>query len=95
MMMVVPLVVVVPSVHMSRLDIPNMVVVMTIHIGWKVWCITDLRVHRGCVVGRGSLHRSGRGSGRDRNKAGEEKSSKELHGRCGDCLDNVQVGRCS
>ena len=78
MMMVVPLVVVVSSVHMSRLDIPNMVVVMTIHSGWKVWCITDLRVHRGSVVGRGSLHRRGRGSSCSSSKAGDEES-KELH----------------
>ena len=44
--------VVVPSEDMPRLDIPLVVV--------EGWCITDLRIHRGCAVGRGCLHRSGR-----------------------------------
>ena len=61
---------IVPSVHMARLDISLVVV---------VWCINDLlRVHRGCVVGRGSLHRRG-GSTTCCSKAGEEES-KDLHG---------------
>ena len=57
--------VVVPSEDMPRLDIPLVV---------EGWCITDLRIHRGCVVGRGSLHRSGRSCSCSSSKAGEEES---------------------
>ena len=64
---------VVPIVHMSSLNIP-MVVVVAVTGNWKVWSITDLRVDRGCVVGRGSLHRRGRSSSCNCN-AGEEESS--------------------
>ena len=58
--------VVVPSEDMPRLDIPLVVV--------EGWCITDLRIHRGCVVGRGSLDRSGRSCSCSSSKAGEEES---------------------
>ena len=73
-MVVVPSVeTVVPRVHMSRTNIPMVVVVMAVPRNWKVWSITDLRVHRGCVVGRGSLHRRG-GSSSCNCNAGEEES---------------------
>ena len=58
--------VVVPSEDMPRLDIPLVVV--------EGWCITDLRIHRGCVVGRGSLDRSGRSCSCSSSKAAEEES---------------------
>ena len=79
MVVVVPRVlVVVPSEHMSWLDIPMVVVVVTIPNNWKVWCMNSLRIYRGCVVGRGSLHRRG-GSSSSSCKEGE-KESKDLHG---------------
>ena len=80
MVVVVPIVpnilVVVPSVHMSWLDIP--MVVVTIPNNWKVWCMNSLRIYRGCVVGRGSLHRRGRSSSSSCKEG--EKESKDLHG---------------
>ena len=68
--------VVVASVDMSWLDIP--MVVVTIPNSWKVWCMNSLRIYRGCVVGRGSLHRRGRSRRGSCNNG--EKESKDLHG---------------
>ena len=64
---------VVPRVHMSRLNIPMVVVVVAVPGNWKVWSITDLRVHRGGIVGRSSLHRR-EGSSSCNCNAGEEES---------------------
>ena len=81
MLMVVPMVVVVPIVaseDMPRLDIPMVMMVMRVHRGWKVMSMTHLRVHRGCVVGRGCLHRRGGSSSCSSSQAGED-DSKEHH----------------
>ena len=75
---IVPVVlVVVPGEDMPWLDMS--MVVLVVPSWWEVVSITNLRIHRGCVVGRGSLHRSGRGSSCCSSKGGEEES-KELHG---------------